>query len=238
MRIFTVDLSSDPTGNPRQVDDPPDWADATDTVQRIERPSELSWSCVDHQPDAIVLIVDSAGTYDTLITRTLRADGVHTPVFVLAYEADGETVAKTLESGADDVMPAPLGAVEMRARLRALTRRPARWEPDELRNGHLSVDLLGHRALVAGRELELTPVQFRLLTVLVRNAGRTLTRDQLRESVWDPADEPGSNVVDQAVSGLRTRLAEHHSHTCLKTIRGVGYRLEAHPEVSEVTRAA
>lgn len=235
MRVFTVDLTS--AGASRST--APEWADAADTVQRIERPSELSWSCVDLQPDAVVITVEAAGTYDTLVTRTLRADGIHTPVFVLAHEADGEAVAKTLEAGADDVVPTPVSVVEMRARLRALTRRPATWEPDELSNGPLRVDLMGHRALAHDRELDLTPVQFRLLTVLVRNAGRTLTRDQLLESVWDPAEQLESNVVDQAVSGLRTKLAEHDTKNCLKTVRGVGYRLEAAEEAAQrPTRAA
>lgn len=234
MRIFTVDL----TNGLHQDSERPAWADATDHVQRIERPSELSWACVDLQPDAVVLTVEHAGTYDTLITRSLRTDAVHTPVFVLAHEADGESVAKALDSGADDVVPAPIGTIEMRARLRALARRPATWQPDELSSGPLSVDLLGHRALAHGRELDLTPVQFRLLTVLLRNAGRTLTRDQLLESVWDPAEQPGSNVVDQAISGLRTKLSDHKTHTCLKTIRGVGYRLESTTAQTETASRA
>lgn len=222
MRILLVDLMS----GPGPAGEAPGWADGTDSVLRVTRPSELSWTCVDVQPDAVVIHVDTAGTYDTLVVRSLRGEHIHTPVSVLAEAADGESVARALDSGADDVVPAPVSVVEMRARLRALIRRPAAWEPDELASGPLAVDLLEHRAQAHGREIGLTPVQFRLLVALMRNAGRTLTRDQLRDSVWDPAARLGSNVVDQAVSGLRTRLDEHGVRHHLRTIRGVGYRLE------------
>ncbi len=239
MRIFTVDLRSatqppGPAGavQTRTVD--PDWADAADSVQRISLPSALPWACVDHQPDAVVLTVEAAGTYDTVVAQALRTDGIHTPVMVLAQHTDPHSTAKALEAGTDDVLEAPVSVVEMRARLRALSRRPATWEPDEFTHGAVTVDLLGHRALVDGQDLDLTPVQFRLLAVLLRNAGRTLTRDQLRESVWDPAEEWGSNVLEQAVSGLRTKLAEHRVRDCLKTVRGVGYRMESpHPFPAE-----
>lgn len=233
MRIFTVDLRS--AGHPpgpaaaavQNQDVDPEWADTADSVQRIALPSALPWACVDHQPHAVVLTVEAAGTYDTVVTQALRADGIHTPVMVLARHTDPESTAKALEAGTDDVVAAPVSVVEMRARLRALSRRPATWEPDEFTLGPVTVDLLGHRALVGGQDLDLTPVQFRLLAVLLRNAGRTLTRDQLRVSVWDPAEEWGSNVVEQAVSGLRTKLAEHHVRDCLKTVRGVGYRMQS-----------
>ncbi|MDO5619180.1 winged helix-turn-helix transcriptional regulator [Kocuria sp.] len=231
MRIFTVDLGSTLQTDashiqPDAASTQPDWADTADTVQVIGRPSSLAWACIDHQPDAVVLTVDTAGTYDTVVTQALRTQGVHTPVLVLAQRSDPPSAAKTLESGADDVLSAPASVVELRARLRALARRPATWEPDEFSNGEVTVDLLGHRALANGQDLDLTPVQFRLLSVLMRNAGRTLTRDQLRESAWDPAEVLGSNVVEQAVSGLRTKLAERNVRDCLKTVRGVGYRME------------
>lgn len=232
MRIFTVDLRSpaQPPESPgaavksQTVD--PEWADAADSVQLIPLPSALPWACVDHQPDAVVLTVETAGTYDTVVAQALRTDGIHTPVMVLAQHTDAHATAKALEAGTDDVLRAPVSVVEMRARLRALSRRPVTWEPDEFTHGPVTVDLLGHRAMVEGEDLDLTPVQFRLLTALLRNAGRTLTRDQLRESAWDPAEDWGSNVVEQAISGLRTKLADHNVRDCLKTVRGVGYRMQ------------
>ena len=146
------------------------------------------------------------------------------PVLVIAAEADGESLAASLEAGADDVVPSPSTPIEIRARLRALARRPRTWMPDLLTNGPLEVDVLGHRAADDGQELELTAQQFRLLTVLMRNPGRVMSRDQLLAAAWDPAQEVSSNVVEQSISGLRARLPR--SGSALRTVRGIGYRLD------------
>lgn len=105
-----------------------------------------------------------------------------------------------------------------------LARRPRTWMPDLLTNGPLQVDVLGHRAADDGQELELTAQQFRLLTVLMRNPGRVMSRDQLLAAAWDPAQEVSSNVVEQSISGLRARLPR--SGSALRTVRGIGYRLD------------
>lgn len=233
MRILTVDLTarSRRPGNARAPGPgrpvEPVWADPEDAVIPIARPSQLSWACVDHEPQAVVLTVDSAGATDAFVIRALRADEIAVPVLVIAAEADGPAIAEVLEAGADDVVPAPTDAVEIRARLRALSRRPSSWQPDVLVHGSLRVEVDTHRAADDGTPLQLTAQQLRLLSVLMRHPGRTLTRDQLLAAAWDPAQEATSNVVEQAVSGLRARLPV--SGAALRTVRGVGYRLDAPP---------
>lgn len=221
MRILTVDL----TARSRRTDEPvpPGWA-ADDLLIEAVRPSELAWACADLQPEAVVVTTDSAGRADAFLVRSLREDEVGVPVLVIAAEADGESLVASLEAGADDVVPSPSTPIEIRARLRALARRPRTWMPDLLTNGPLEVDVLGHRAADDGQELELTAQQFRLLTVLMRNPGRVMSRDQLLAAAWDPAQEVSSNVVEQSISGLRARLPR--SGSALRTVRGIGYRLD------------
>ena len=221
MRILTVDL----TTRSRRTDEPvpPGWA-ADDLLIEAVRPSELAWACADRQPEAVVVTTDSAGRADAFLVRSLREDEVGVPVLVIAAEADGESLAASLEAGADDVVPSPSNPLEVRARLRALARRPRTWMSDLLVNGPLEVDVLSHRAADDGQELELTAQQFRLLTALMRNPGRVMSRDQLLAAAWDPAQEVSSNVVEQSISGLRARLP--CSGPALRTVRGIGYRLD------------
>ena len=117
MRILTVDL----TARSRRTDEPvpPGWA-ADDLLIEAVRPSELAWACADLQPEAVVVTTDSAGRADAFLVRSLREDEVGVPVLVIAAEADGESLAASLEAGADDVVPSPSTPIEIRARLRAL----------------------------------------------------------------------------------------------------------------------
>ena len=158
------------------------------------------------------------------IVRALRASGVHTPVLVLTALAEVDRRVEGLEAGADDYLAKPFAFAELRARVRALARRPAAGAGSaELQVGDLRMDLLRRVVTRGGRPVELLPTEFRLLEYLMRHPGEVVTRTMLLEKVWDLSFDPSTNVVDVHVSRLRRKIEA----ALIRTVRGAGYALDA-----------
>ena len=184
------------------------------------------WRAREFAYDLIVLDIMLPGVNGYEICRTLRAEGLATPVLMLTAK-DGEyDIAEGLELGADDYLTKPFSFVELVARIRALLRR-ASAEPasSSLRVGVVTVDPVRREASVAGRPLDLTTREFNLLEALVRRAGVPLTRRELLDLVWGADHDAASNVVDVYVGYLRRKLAAVTDEPVLETVRGVGYRV-------------
>ncbi|MFC4124605.1 response regulator transcription factor [Nocardia rhizosphaerae] len=186
-------------------------------------------SVSEHAPDAVVLdmnmpVLDGAG-----VVTALRAMGNDVPICVLSARSSvGERIAG-LESGADDYLVKPFELAELVARIRALLRRrtdgPEQTAPGTITVGPLRVDVAGYRALLHGREIELTKREFELLSTLARNTGVVLTRERLLELVWGYDFIADTNVVDVFVGYLRRKLEIDDTPRILHTIRGVGFVL-------------
>jgi DNA-binding response OmpR family regulator len=141
-----------------------------------------------------------------------------------------------LELGADDYMVKPYGLRELVSRIRALLRRAYgefAGSGELLRVGPLAVDMLRVEATKDGRPIALTPIEFRLLRQLASQPGRVFSRDQLIEAVWGYSSELGAErTVDVHVRHLRQKLEdEPATPRLIETVRGVGYRLRAEPDV-------
>nr|WP_280219225.1 response regulator transcription factor [Nocardia neocaledoniensis] len=186
-------------------------------------------SVTEHAPDAVVLdmnmpVLDGAG-----VVTALRAMGNDVPVCVLSARSSVDDRIAGLESGADDYLVKPFELAELVARIRALLRRrtdtaePA--APGTITVGPLQIDVAGYRALLHGREIELTKREFELLSTLARNAGVVLTRERLLELVWGYDFVADTNVVDVFVGYLRRKLEIDDTPRILHTIRGVGFVL-------------
>ncbi|MEU4812220.1 response regulator transcription factor [Nocardia fluminea] len=180
-------------------------------------------------PDAVVLdmnmpVLDGAG-----VVTALRAMGNDVPICVLSARASVDDRIAGLESGADDYLVKPFELAELVARIKALLRRrtdtPEPVAPGALTVGPLLVDVAGYRALLHGREIELTKREFELLSTLARNAGVVLTRERLLELVWGYDFIADTNVVDVFVGYLRRKLEIDDTPRILHTIRGVGFVL-------------
>lgn len=161
------------------------------------------------------------------IIRALRASGVRTPVLVLTALGEVDRRVEGLDAGADDYLAKPFAFAELRARVRALARRPAGpVEETELVVGDLRMDLLRRVVTRGGRTVELLPTEWRLLEYMMRHPGEVLTRTMLLEKVWDFSFDPTTNVVDVHVSRLRRKIEAEGEAPMIRTVRGAGYALD------------
>ncbi len=129
------------------------------------------------------------------------------------------------ELGADDFVTKPFSVRELLLRVRAVLRRGGPGEPEPIRErlGPVRIDEVAHRAYVAGREIELTALEFKLLATLMARAGRLQTRETLLRDVWQLNGEPQTRTVDTHVKRLREKLGE--GRDLIETVRGAGYRM-------------
>lgn len=156
----------------------------------------------------------------------LRRSGKETPVLILTARDAVQDRVKGLELGADDYLVKPFAFSELLARVRSILRRGPGRHQEKLTVSDLEIDLVRHRAMRAGRRLDLTPKEFLLLSLLARHAGDVLSRTLIAEQVWDMNFDGGTNVVDVHVGRLRSKVDEPFGHPLIHTVRGVGYVLE------------
>jgi DNA-binding response OmpR family regulator len=160
------------------------------------------------------------------ICRAARQEAIATPLLLLTARDAVEDRIRGLDAGADDYLIKPFSLGELTARVRALLRRGERPTlPERYTIGTLELDAGARSATVAGRPLELSATQYRLLEFFARERGTTLSRSQILEKIWDFDFEGSSNIVDVYVSQLRRKLAALDSTATIATAWGVGYKL-------------
>jgi two-component system OmpR family response regulator len=164
------------------------------------------------------------------LVSAFRAGRGQTPVlFLTAMGAINDRVAG-LEGGGDDYLVKPFSLAELKARVAALARRPVMAGARDsavLRVGDLTLDRLERRGRVDGREVELLPLQFKLLEFLMLNEGRVVTRAMLLEGVWGFRFDPRTNIVETHVSHLRSKIDRPGQASRIVTVRGAGYMISA-----------
>ena len=184
------------------------------------------------QPADLVLLDVSMPELDGWTTLERIRDLSDVPVLMLtARSAELERV-RGLRSGADDYVVKPFGRQELLARIEALLRRaPARREsPAVYDDSFLTVDFGQRRVTVDGRDVSLTPLEFKLLTTFVRHGGQVLSRDRLLELVWGSVHGVAPSQVKLYVSYLRQKLGvTERGETPIETVRGFGYRYRPGP---------
>jgi len=175
--------------------------------------------------DALILDLNLPHRDGLAVLGDLRAREIPTPVLVLTARVDARDVVAGLDAGADDYLRKPFALEELHARLRSLARRPQTWSDDLLRCSDLVFDRRTREARRGARQIDLTSKEIALLETLLRNAGRTVTRETLLDAVWDRSNDPESNVLDVYARRLRMKLSALGESPLLHTIRGVGYKL-------------
>jgi len=195
-------------------------------VDVAARGEDAVWFGTENPYDAIVLDVMLPDLDGFEVSRRLREAGRWSPVLMLtARDAIVDRVAG-LDAGADDYLTKPFSFAELLARLRALVRRGAAERPPVIRVDDLELDPASRTVTRSGTSIDLTAREFSLLEYLMFHAGEVLTRTQLIEHVWDFAYDGDSNVVDVYVRYLRNKVDRPFGRDSIKTVRGVGYRLQ------------
>ena len=164
------------------------------------------------------------------VIEAMRARGIATPVLVLSALGAVDDRIKGLKAGGDDYLTKPFAFAELSARIEALLRRhPAAPHATRLKVEDLEFDLLTRRVTRAGRELDLTARELKLLEYLMRRAGQVVTRTMLLEGVWDLHFDPQSNLIDVHISRLRQAVDRGTDQPLIHTVRGSGYVLRSEP---------
>jgi DNA-binding response OmpR family regulator len=196
----------------------------------------------DHDPDLVTLDLGLPGIDGIEACRRIREISDAYVVMITARDDEVERLIG-LETGADDFLSKPFSPRELKARVNAMFRRPRRGvipgvphllagaagpaDHEILRNGELKVDVEGRRAFQADAELSLTRTEFDLLTELMRTPARVWTREALLRSVWDTEWATDTHLVEVHIGNLRRKLGEGTgTPRLIRTVRGVGYRME------------
>ena len=177
--------------------------------------------------DVVVLDLNLPDMAGLDVLRSLRSQGVHTPVVILSALGSVDERVSGLEAGADDYLVKPFAFSELLARLTAVTRRSIARASQALTVGPLTLDLSMRRAARDGQEFDLTPTEFSLLEFLMRNAGQVVTRKMLCEHLWESDWEGVTNVIEVHVTRLRAKMDRGFQEQLLHTVRGRGYVLKA-----------
>jgi two component transcriptional regulator, winged helix family protein len=195
----------------------------------IEYNSSEGYAMASTQPyDALIIDRMMPGDFsDGLdILKKLRKDGIFTPAIVLT--ALGETNQKItgLDAGADDYLAKPFAIDELLARLRAILRRPKKAQPTILKVGNLHMDTTNRTVEFDNKKIDLTAKEYALLQYLMKSSGQTLSKEQIMEHVWNFDADILPNTVEAYIKALRKKIDEKYKVKYIKTVRGIGYRLE------------
>jgi DNA-binding response OmpR family regulator len=179
--------------------------------------------------DVVILDVMLPGLDGIEICRQMRIEHITASVLMLTARGSVEDRVQGLNVGADDYLTKPFAMEELLARINALLRRRDRpfEEIPQLIVGDLTLDLVRHEARRGSRVIELTAKEFALLEYLMRHSGRALTRTQITDAVWRYDMDALSNVVDIYIHYLRDKIDQGSARPLIKTVRGVGYKIEA-----------
>jgi DNA-binding response OmpR family regulator len=174
--------------------------------------------------DVIVLDRLLPGLDGLAVARKLRQSGNQTPVLMLTARDAPADIVTGLDSGADDYLAKPFSIEVLLARLRAVSRRGVIPRPACLQVADLLLDPASHRVTRADTPINLTPREYRLLELLMRNPGRAISRDTILESVWGCASDVTENTLEVFVRLLRLKV-DTRAPKLIQTVRGFGYML-------------
>lgn len=161
------------------------------------------------------------------LVAALRRAGVQTPVLFLSARHSVDDRVKGLQTGGDDYLTKPFAFAELLARLQALGRR-GKMTPEQTRftMADLTLDLVTRRVQRGDTVIELRPREFALLELLMRHAGKVVSKTMILSHIWDYSFDPGTNVVDVLVFRLRDKIDKPFDTKLLHTVRGIGYVLK------------
>ncbi len=200
--------------------------------------SEIGYECelADHGQRAEAIL--EKGSFDVIVLdlmlpdisgidllKRIRACGIDTPVLILTALGSVEDRVNGLNAGADDYLVKPFAFAELTARIEAIRRRSSKAVATKLKIGELTMELTTRKVDRAGRQIDLTPTEFKLLEFLMRNHDRVVTRQMMCEHLWESNWEGVTNVIEVHINRLRTKINLANETQMIHTVRGSGYAL-------------
>ncbi|MFO0956787.1 MAG: response regulator [Isosphaeraceae bacterium] len=179
-----------------------------------------------HPPDLVILDLGLPDLDGQEVLRLLR-EWLTAPIIILSARDREAQKIQALDSGADDYLTKPFGVGELLARIRTALRhsRPTGVDSSIVEIGDLQVDLSARQVTMSGRRLELTPLEYKLLTTLMKHAGKVMTHRMLLREVWGPHASQETHYLRVFVAGLRRKLGDAPARSrYIATEQGVGYR--------------
>lgn len=197
-------------------------------VAEAETGEQALAAAVENPPDLVVLDLGLPDVDGQEVLRRLR-EWLRTPIIVLSARTQEGQKVTALDHGANDYLTKPFSTAELLARIRAALRHTATTTGGDsaiFESGELKVDLAARRVFVRDSEVHLTRIEYKLLTALVRHAGKVLTHQHLLEEVWGPQQAQNTQHLRVFMAGLRRKIeVEPANPRYLLTEQGVGYRL-------------
>jgi len=194
-------------------------------VDWFQRRQFGAYSAQINEYDAIILDIGLPDGDGIELCQELRSEGLQTPIIILTAHTNTRDVVQALDAGADDYLRKPFRLAELKARLRALLRRPQGHRAATLHFQDIEVDPNRRVVTRGGQIIELGRKQFDLLEFLMRNHSRVISRKMISDYLWDGSN-PLSNVIVVHMKYLRDHLDGPFPHKVIHTITGIGYKLE------------
>lgn len=176
--------------------------------------------------DLIVLDITLPKKNGIDVCRSLREQGIMTPIIMLTARDTIDDKIHGLDSGADDYLVKPFSFGELLSRVRALARRPRSTLPPELIAGDLLLKPATREAFFKKNKINLTLTEFRILEFFMSKPDEVITRQKLIDHIWDYDFDPTSRAMDVHINNLRNKLESCKGCSTLETVRGIGYRFQ------------
>ena len=197
---------------------------ARHVVDRVETGEDALAAIEAGGHEAVILDISLPGISGLEVLASMRRKGNAMPVLVLTARDTPRQRVEGLDAGADDYLVKPFDLDELLARLRAITRRRDGRAAPIIRHGPLTLDPAGRTAALNEAPLQLSVKEFDVLALLIENAGRVMSRQQIEDRLYGWDEEPESNTIEAHISRLRKKLGME----LIRTIRGLGYIVEKH----------
>ncbi len=179
-----------------------------------------------HSYDLVLLDIMMPKKDGLTLLHEMRSAGDMTPVLMLTAKGTIEDKVAGLDTGADDYLAKPFAFAELLARVRSMLRRKIADKQTLISILDLSLDLVTHKAIRYGKEIELTVKEYALLEYFIRNKNKVLSRSVISEHIWNYNFDTGTNIIDVYINHLRSKIDDGFEKKLFHTVRGVGYTMK------------